>query len=82
MRRMPAFETPAPGFKIVASSQPVAVQTGEELTRGVAMKIGEAEGIGRYVPAWTEPEEIAERDVWEGGLGCEDCVDGGVGVVY
>jgi hypothetical protein len=51
MRRVSAFEGAATGLEFVAAPEAVAVERGEEFGRGVAVEVGQAEGIGCYVPA-------------------------------
>jgi hypothetical protein len=51
MRRVSAFEGAAAGLEFVTASEAVAVERGEEFGRGVAVEVGQAEGVGCYVPA-------------------------------
>jgi len=51
MRRVSAFEGAAAGLEFVAAPEAVAVERGEEFRRGVAVEVGQAEGVGCYVPA-------------------------------
>ena len=76
-----ALETAAAGLKVVASTQAFAVEAGEEFGGRVAVEVGEAEGVGCDVPSWAEPEEIGERSVGIAGFGCEDGVDGRIGMI-
>jgi hypothetical protein len=46
------------------------------------MKIWKTEGVGCYVPARSEPEEIGEGSVGVSRTSGENSVDAGVGVVY
>lgn len=51
MRRVSAFEGAAAGLEFVAAPETVAVERGEEFGRAVAVEVGQAEGVGCYVPA-------------------------------
>ena len=78
---MAALETAAAGLEIVASSEPLTVEASQELRGGVSVEVGKAEGVGCHIPSWAEPEKIGERSIGVAGLGGQDGVDGGIGVV-
>jgi hypothetical protein len=76
-----ALETAAAGLKIVASPETFAVEACQEFRGGVSVEVGEAEGVGCYIPSGAEPEEVGERGVGIAGFGGQDGVDGRVCVV-
>lgn len=75
------FETAAAGLEVVASAEAFAIQAGQEFRGGVSVEVRQAEGVGRYIPSWTEPKEVGQGSVGVARLGGKDSVDGGIGVV-
>ena len=76
-----ALKTTSTRSEIVASSKTFTVKASQELRGRVSVEVGEAEGVGCYIPSWAEPEEVGERSVGVAGFGGQDGVDGGVSVV-
>lgn len=76
-----ALKTAATGLEVVASAETFAVEAGQELRGGVSVEVREAEGVGCYIPSWTEPEEVGERSVGVARFSGQDGVDRGIGVV-
>ena len=76
-----ALKTAAAGLEIVASSETFTIEASQELRGGISVEIRETEGVGCYIPSWTEPKEVGERSVGVAGFCGQDGVDRGVGRV-
>lgn len=70
MRRMTPLITASPRQEIITTSKSGPVERGEEFRSAVAVEIREAEGVGCYVPAGAEPQEVGEGDEGVVGVGC------------
>lgn len=69
MRRMPALKAATTRPEVVRATETIAVQAGEELRGGVAVKVGWAERVGGDIPAGPEPEEVGEGSIRVVGFG-------------
>ena len=83
MRREPGLVARAPSLEDLGPAPDILrpVDPREELRRAVAVEVRGAERVLRNVPARTEDEKVAEGGVQITGLGGQDGVDAGIGVV-